>query len=296
MSADDAERATWRTGDATTLDALLAMADCSGEELREKGVPWYPHHGLDITGWGGLHSHDAHRVTIAPGGYQSSVFGTRRVVVEDGLSLEVDGDLNESIGGDGGDGSDTLTVEGNADVAFHHKTTLMNNGTVNRLWRGGIVRYVGMEGVICAGIYTQFLIGGSATMSAVNSGDVYGGCARFSGARVYIAGINYRSVENVSWASAAYIRNTFVTIEPVIGSPAARTERYGMLRMAARLAMLTCPFLEIGAGLVMLPVGIALAIAALARGTPAKPPSGNPRLRQRNVLMEFRTRGSEMLI
>ena len=278
----------WEPSGSNTLESLLAFADMPASEFASKGTPWEPGHQIQITGRGGMRSYDKRRVTIARSSYQSHVAGRRDEVIEGDYNLTVDGDHSVSVLS-----TDSLDVNGDMDWEFHEKLTIMS-GTVNRLWHNGVTRYVGMEGIICGGAFSKTFAAGSATICAVASGDVYGGCARVSASRLYIAGMNYRSAEAAIWQTGAYVRNTFVTLEPIIGSPADTKPESGIARMAAKLAMWTCPFLEIGAGVAMFPVGIAMAIKGLVAKKPPKPPSGAPRLRQRTVGVESRSRASEI--
>ncbi len=290
--ADSSKENEWQPTGNTTLDSLLAVTEWDRGDFQAKGTPWEPKHVLEIKAWGGLYSYDNRHVTIAPAGYRSQVSANRDVDITGDYTLESSGDLAVSIGDDGGSGRDKLTVEGNMDWSFHDKTTMMW-GTINRVWHGGVQRYVGMEGVICGGAFAKTFAGGAGSISALVSGDVYGGCARFSGSRVYLAGLNYRSADVASWMMGLYIRNTVVTIEPLVGPDTSSTRPVSTsaARMAGKIAMSLCPFLEIGIGLLGIPVGIALFVAGLVRKKPAKPPPTQPRYRNRvaGVMTVFRT-------
>ncbi len=181
-------------------------------------------------------------------------------------------------------GHDKLTVRGNASFKAKEKTIRMK-GVYQREWYGGIVRMAGMEGIICGGAFIRTHIGPSVTLSMLSTGDVYGGAARTSVLRSYIAAINYRSTDMAAWATYCYVRRTRFTIEPAINSPSKEPPKTGLMRKAGRLAMALCPFLDIGVGMVMMPKGIWGLIQTgyqFYKKKPGPPPSGPPRLRFRS--------------
>ena len=288
----------WVPAEGTTLDALLAVADWRQHKFEDEGTPWEPNYELEIKGLGGIHSRDKHRITIAPRLYQSYVTGDRTSDISGDYTMIGERDVVTTVGpvagSSKGTGHDKLTVKGDAEWTFHEKRTLMT-GTYNRRWEGRIDRFIGMEGVICGGVFTKTYVGAQSTLAGVFSGDVFGGCARFSASRNYLAGMNYRSADNAAWAAGIYVRGTAVTIEPAIGSPGAMMPASTAMATAARLALTVMPFLEIGIGLAMLPIGIVMAVAALVRRRPAAPLVGPPRLRNRTVGCEIRSNMSEMI-
>ena len=173
---------TWEPSGSNTLESLFAFADLPSSEFADKGTPWEPGHQLQITGWGGMRSYDKRRVTIARSSYESHVSGRRDEVIEGDYNVTVDDKYSVSVMSD-----DSLDVSGDMEWEFHEKLTLMS-GKINRLWHNGVARYIGMEGIICGGAFSKTFVAGSATICAVASGDVYGGCARTSASRVYIFG------------------------------------------------------------------------------------------------------------
>ena len=108
-----------------------------------------------------------------------------------------------------------------------------------------------------------------------------------TGARIYVAGLGYRSADSAAWAMGAYIRSTNFTIEPVIGSPSQTTPASKMSQKIGRIALGLCPFLEIGLGIVMLPIGLVSMLVNKIRGRKPQKPQGPPRMRTRTaVVME----------
>lgn len=277
------ESRTWEPGDAATLNALIAVADYSGSQLKSGGVPWLRNHQLDIVATGGLRSRSQRRVTVVPGSYSSYAKRALKMKVVGNHSSRFDHDLVSSVTGE-----DKLVVDGDADITIGERTTILT-GTVNRTWTGGIVRLVGMEGVICGGVYAQILAGMSSTVAALFSGDVYGGCGRVAVSRNYIAALGYRSADGpVSWAMGAYVRKTKFVLEPVLGSPGPDAPDKGVKRVAKLTAKIgggLCPFLEIFLGLGSLALLIPLKILAAVRkkmGKKKKPPTKLPRNRVRS--------------
>ena len=232
----------------------------------------------------------------------------------DEAALEVDGAVNVAIGptpksgGSGsassaasagttavipGFGEDKLDVTGTAAIHVGERMTLMN-GAIRRNWNGRVMRLAGMEGVICAGLWLRAFAGVSASMSALMSGDVYGGAARAAVARVQIGGFFYRSAELAGWAGIAHVRSTSVTIEPIIGSPTQHTPETKLWKKLGRLSLALCPFLDMAIGLITMPFNIAIAagtaIANKINKKPPRPPAGPPRLRTRTAA--YRSDGS----
>ena len=190
-------------------------------------------------------------------------------------------------------GDDKLAVTGNADFKVHERMTLLTgiNTRYERVWNGAIMRMAGMEGVICAGFYLRIIMPISATISALCTGDVYGGSARASLVRVNLAGLGYRSVEACVWAIGFYYRSTAFTIEPIIGTPTQHQPAKNIFRKIGRLMLALCPFLDLAVGafsffyqLLKTPFDLIYAGVRKALGVKkAKPPAGPPRSRVRTM-------------
>ncbi len=281
--------------DRTAIEraALTAVAAAAGQKIN--AAPWRPGQEIEIMGRGGLYDLERRRVQVAADAYYSQVLQTATLQVTGNYTEEISGNSVVSIGPrpvpEGQEppadpplatGNETLTVHGNAKVKFHERKTLLT-GAVNRVWTGAITRMVGMEGVIVGGVYACVQAAPAMHVSVLNSGDVYGGAARAAVARAYIAGIGYRSVDVSAWAIGAYIRATTFTIEPEIGSPSKTTSTKNTALKAAKILVALCPFLEIGVGVVMLPVALIMLIAAAVRKKPPKPLGGPPRTRLQTV-------------
>ena len=132
-------------------------------------------------------------------------------------------------------GRDKLVVRGEANMSAKDRLTLIS-GTYQRFWSGGIVKLAGMEGVICGGVFVRVHTGPSATIAVLCSGDVYGGAARASGVRTYVAAMNYRAAVAAAWACGAYVRSTSFTIEPVLGSPSQDAPTKNLAKKAGKIA------------------------------------------------------------
>ncbi len=283
---------TWEPDKATLLDSLIAVAGQPEWKRRlVTGSPWRAGHELTLSTMGGLKNLEQRRVMVFADGYRNYRRGNLAVDVSDRCEIGVDGDVRASIGPiDAGGGNaaanpglDELTVNGDADVRFEDRTTLIS-GAINRVWTGPVTRLAGMEGVICGGIFARVHAGPSMTAAAVVSGDVYGGAARASGARIYVAGMHYRAARTAHWVMpGAYVRTAGVVLEPLVGSPSGNTPAKSLAAKAAKLSVALCPFLEIGIGVVMLPVSLVRMIAGLVRKRPPRPVGGLPRTRTRLV-------------
>ena len=284
--------AGWTATADTTVDSLLAVAGWTEDELKERGKPWVPGHGIHYSGIGGMRIRDNRHVTIAVGGYTSHVGGDRTLEVEGDVTFDIDSDTMFSTGPSGA-GSDRLHVKGNMHWHAHDKL-IIGTGTVNRTWYGPVKRLVPMEGIICGGAYVKAFLGTSTTIGAFATGDVFGGAARTSASRTYVSGIGYRSTDNALWQLGLYARSTYVTLEPLIGSPSGTKPFNGsshVARMAARISMAVLPFLSILVGVITFPIALLLAIGALVSyldvrffaAPPPKPPPTLPRVRNRTV-------------
>ena len=295
----DPRRKQWISGVLEIGQTRHCWRTCSSMSPSGQSVHlWQPGYELSIQGLGGVINREKRKYTIVGHGWYANHVGGHRTLtagsqdnrcgerqtVQIARSKDT-GDLKTSWG------VDALTVKGDADVEYHSKT-LMMTGTINRLWNGGVVRMAAMEGIICGGSFVRVIASPSGTMSGLMSGDIYGGCARVSVARTYIALLHYRAAQVAVWATGAYVRNTTFTIEPIIGSPSSVTPKGDsgakMARLAriASAARMVCPLLDIAAGIISIPPAIAggifnLAKKATRKPNPIPPPSGPPRIRTR---------------
>ena len=293
---EDAEKTTpeaWRDKDKSILEALLRHVP------RETGLrPWQPGHGLHIQGLGGVVSKERRHFTILGHGTYASHIGGCRTLVADRQTIRTTKDSSMSIGrsDDAPDvdapwGRDSLTVDGDAEITFGSRLTLMS-GFIERNWNGGVMRLASMEGVICGGAFLRLIASPSATLSGLMTGDIYGGCARTAAVRSYLAVLHYRAAQAAAWAVGVYSRNATFVVEPLIGSPSAGgpvssiAEKLARLGKVLSVARMVCPPLDIFVGvLTAVPMGI-YALFKLVAGVIKKPipipPAGPPRVRNRN--------------
>lgn len=191
-------------------------------------------------------------------------------------------------------GRSRLNVAGKAHFHTRERMTMLAgiNNRYERVWNGAIMRLAGMEGVICAGFYMRILFPISMTLSAICSGDVYGGSVRASMVRLNMAGMGYRSVEACAWATGLHHQSTGFTIEPILGTPTQHQPAKNIFRKIGRLMMALCPFLDLAVGvfsflfqLLRAPFDAAMAGYNKLRGIKKKPkpPSGPPRSRIRTA-------------
>ena len=285
---------TWKQDKATLLDSLIGVADQPEWQRRlVTGSPWQAGYELTLSTMGNLKNLERRRVTVFPDGYRNYRKADLAVDVSGRCEIRVDGDQPVSVGpvdlgsDTGGTatnpGLDELTVNGDATMRFDERTTLIT-GAINRVWTGPVTRLAGMEGVICGGIFARVHAGPSMTASVLVTGDVYGGAARASGARIYVAGMHYRAAQTAHWLMpGAYVRNAGALLEPLLGSGSGNTPTKSLAGKVAKLGIALCPFLEMGIGVVMFPVAVTRLIAALVRKRPPKPAGGLPRTRTRTV-------------
>lgn len=195
-------------------------------------------------------------------------------------------------------GHDEMTVHGNLDWHVGGGKETKMHGHLVRDWSGGITRFIGMEGIICGGAFAKTFMGLSATMSGLQSGDVYGGCVRTSLTRIYITSMHYRSADAAMWNVGLMVRNAHSVIEPAARSQAQSTpESQNMRKLLAKLTLGACPFFEIGFGLfVGLPTGLVSMVRGLYKKTPKQPPSGPPRIRHRSVGYDMDTIIARLMI
>ena len=304
----DGSAASWRPGETPLLDGLMNVP--SWHLQPEKSV-WRPGYELNIHGFGGLVSRERRRYTLV--GHSGSFLnqtGRHRSLAADNHSSRVEKDRLVTIARpkktydiDAPWGLDRLAVEGDASYTIGTRTLLMS-GIVQRNWNGGVMRLASMEGIVCGGVMTRVIASPSATMSGLMTGDVYGGIARTSAVRTYLAVLQYRSAEKAAWALGVYVRNATFIIEPLVSAPVkekpsdAAKKMSRLARTASKVskvaaktvaaARMICPLVDIMAGVVMLPVaayGIISAIIAKIAGKPPAPPlpPGPPRVRNRTV-------------
>ena len=265
------------------LDVLLAPQTWVGE------MPWTPGYDLELRACGGAYLRDESRYTIAKESYKTFVSGNRSAEVANSQKLVVDYNLSDSI-----DGEDRLKVEGDANI--HAKERLIiGKGNINRLWEGGIVRLIGMEGVICGGLAEKFFFAGAVNLAPLVSGDVYGGGVHAAGIRMHMAGkMGYRSSERARWAAGVFIRSGTQTIEPIADSRQQNKMR-GSWAKAGRIGLGLCPILDILWGVGTAPIFLTIAIIGLAKSwkKPPPPPKGPPRVHNRTVGVVNQTRASD---
>ena len=265
--------------DPSPVEALLPFLEQREEAAGPEGDPWCGDDRLQVAAAGGLVQRERNTAVLARA-YTDTVAGSSRTAVGGDRARTIEGNASLDIEG----GTDALDVEGEAAIDFDERMVRMS-GTIEREWTGAITRMAGMEGVICGGAWTKVHAGPAMTVSALVTGDVYGACARFAGARVHVAGLHYRAARAAMWRTGAYVRSTAVVVEPLIGSPSQEAPAKSLARKAARImkgVSAVLPFVDIAAGIVALPVGIAMLIANTVRKKTPEPPAGPPRVRMRN--------------
>lgn len=289
----------WVPTKRTVLDSLVAVAD-GGEEGAEneensaaEPVPWQPGHALELSGYGGQRVLERRRVTAAADRYVSFVTGNLDMQIEGNYTSSYNGGIikikpEEAVEGEAEEGNqsasdkgrllqnavvtpgvDSLTVHGNADLTSGTRNFAMS-GSINRLWVGGITKVVGMEGVICGGTFLRTHAGPSATMSALCSGDVYGGAARVSAARIHMALLSYRSLDGIAWACGYWGRfSSFVIIPPIQTDDAKDGPLKKKAKWALKIAGGILPAIEIlwgvGSFLLMIPLLLIMGLCKLVR-------------------------------
>ena len=302
-SFDGAEPgASWRTANAPILDSLIERVPGSGEHR-----PWVAGHALHIRGYGGMVSRERRHYTILGNGDYASYVAGGRTLVADEQTVAVDSVSTTIARRDAADqdagipwGRDSLTVLGDAELTVGSRTVLMG-GIVQRNWNGGVMRLASMEGIICGGGFLRLIAGPSATLSALSTGDVYGGCARVAVVRTYLAVLQYRAAAVAAWAVGIYLRSASFVIEPIIGMPssggpvsntASKLARLGRALSAVRML---CPPLDILIGVAtFVPLGIYglyKLIAGIVKKPVPIPPVGPPKVRIRNAGMTQETFG-----
>lgn len=175
----------------------------------------------------------------------------------------------------------------------------MMSGTIDQSWEGSVTRLVGMEGVICGGAFVRTYAGVAATMASMVTGDVFGGCARASAARMHGAIMNFRSWEGASvWGIGCYVRKCTAVVEPAVGSVSQDASTKSRAAKLMKLATNVCPFV----GILMAPFAIVFGILGLIRSIKAKsllkipPPAGPPRVLTRTTGVTTRSAASELTV
>ena len=306
FEANDAPE-SWRPAGTSILNGLMQQVPTATDHH-----PWQAGHELHMQGLGGLvDKANRHFTLVGQGEYANHIGGCRKIVAEV-QSIETHRHLTVSIGkgesapeADVPWGRDSLTVDGDAEMSFGSRT-LMMSGFVTRNWNGGVMRLASMEGVICGGAFLRLIASPSATLSGLMTGDVYGGCARVSTVRTYLAVLHYRAAAAAAWTMGVYVRNATFTIEPVVGVLSQAKPVSDIGRILARLgkmleiARMLCPVLDIFGGVLSaIPMGIYALIALIAGivKTPNPlPMAGPPRLRQMNVGVRVENYGAFLAV
>ena len=264
--------------------------------------------GLDIRGLGGLVSRDQRHYTLVGAGEYANHVGGSRTLVANHQGIRTTKELRTNIGGavaadqPGRGGRDSLTVAGDAEITFGARLVMMS-GIVNRRWNGGVMRLASMEGVICGGGFLRLIASPSATLSGLNTGDVYGGCARVSVVRSYLAVLQYRAAQTALWAMGVYNRTATFVVEPLVGAPSANPASNAASKLARlgrtfEWARMVCPPLDILVGVTTLvPLGVYSLYRLISNAIKkpvAAPPSGPPRIRNQNAAVRVQAYQSEV--
>ena len=291
-------------------DADTAIVNALLEHLRSETDPplWRPGLGLDVRGLGGLVSGDRRYYTLVGAGEYANHVGGSRTLAANNQSIRTTRELRTHIGGafapnqSGSKGRDSLTVDGDAEITFGARLVMMS-GIVNRRWNGGVMRLASLEGVICGGGFLRLIASPSATLSGLNTGDVYGGCARVSVVRSYLAVLQYRAAQTARWVMGVYNRTATFVVEPVVGTPSANPQTNAASKLARlgrtfQWARMVCPPLDILVGVgTLVPFGVYSLyrlISSAIKKPIAAPPTGPPRIRNQNVGVRIEAYQSEV--
>ena len=300
----DRNSTAWQSNSgSSTLESLLEVVDASNKHLGMNGIPWRAGHELIITGQGGLYDREDRRVSLVRGTYTNEVTKNSISDIRGGYSFKSDATLSltigptantETVAGSGIIGLDSLTVDGNANVSANDKMITILNAPINRIWKGGISRVAGMEGVICAGYYSRIYAGAILSICPLISGDVYGGCARFAGARISMAILNYRSVDACIWNTQFLNLKTKTTfIPPLVRKKPPISKKKWLFKGILG----ACPFFEILLGILSIPVAIfslILSMSMKAYNKIKKIISPTPRISAENSPVTAETVKTEM--
>ena len=299
---------SWRRKGQSRAEGLVTGAADERPPADERAHPWTPGLHMDVRARGALVSRDRelHR-TVGHGGYANQVYGNRhvksgfehsvfskdRVVVVQGME-----GLGSDILPDVRFGRDKLDVAEDAVLKFRARTTLMS-GTLTRRYLGGFIKAAPMEGVICGGALVRTIGGPSASLSALSSGDVYGGATRVALARTRIGLLHYRAAVGAAWSSVFYGRTADFMIEPLVSIRQAGPKGK-ILSKLARLSKvldgvrMVCPLVDIASGVLGLLGGLGYGLFKLIRnkvkGKPPPPATETvPRIRNTQALIRPET-------
>ena len=296
--AGDNLAGSWRGEGQSRAEGLVTGATEDRRPGDERTHPWTPGLHMDVRARGALVSRDreVHR-SIGHGGYANQVYGNRHVksgfehsVYSKDRTVVVQGmeGLGSDILPDVRFGRDTLDVVEDAVLEWKARTTLMS-GTLTRRYLGGFIKAAPMEGVICGGTLVRTIGGPSANLSALCTGDVYGGAARVALSRTRIGLLHYRAAVGAAWSSVFCGRMADFVIEPLVSVRQAGP-RSNVARKLARLGKvlnvvrMVCPLVDIASGVIGLVGALGYGLFKLIRnkvkGKPPPPATESvPRLR-----------------
>ena len=299
---------SWRRRWQSRAEGLVTGAADKRPSGDERTHPWTPGLHMDVRARGALVSRDreVHR-SVGHGGYANQVYGNRHVksgfehsVFNKDRTVVVQGmeGLGSDILPDVRFGRDTLDVAEDATLKFRARTTLMS-GTLTRRYLGGFIKAAPMEGVICGGALVRAIGGPSASLSLLNSGDVYGGAARASLARTRIGLLHYRAAVGAAWSSVFFGRVADFVIEPLVsvrqtGPTSNVARKLGRLAKVFGVVRMVCPLADIAAGVVGLVGALGFGLFRLIRnkvkGKPPPPATETvPRFRNTQALIRSDT-------
>ena len=289
---------SWRGKRQSRAEGLTGAAEKRSQE-DGRTDPWTPGLHMDVRTRGALVSRDRelHR-SVGHGGYANQVYGNRHVksgfehsVFSRDRTVVVRGmvGLGSDILPDVRFGRDMLDVAEDAVLEWKARTTLMS-GTLTRRYLGGFIKAAPMEGVICGGALVRTIGGPSANLSALCSGDVYGGAARVAAlSRTRIGLLHYRAAVGAAWSSVFYGRMADFVIQPLVsvrqtGPQSSVARKLGRLAKVFGVVRMLCPLADIAAGVIGLVGGLGYGLFKLIRnkvkGKPPPPATETvPRLR-----------------
>ena len=289
---------SWRARGQSRAEGLVTGATWKRLAVDQRSHPWTPGLHMEVRARGALVSRDRelHRI-VGHGGYANQVYGNRQVksgfehsVCSKDRTVVVQGmeGLGSDILPDVRFGRDTLDVAEDAVLKWRARTTLMS-GTLTRRYLGGFIKAAPMEGVICGGSLVRTIGGPSANLSALCSGDVYGGAARVALARTRIGLLHYRAAVGAAWSSIFYGRAADFVIEPLVsvrqtGPQSNVARKLGRLAKVLNVVRMVCPLVDIASGVIGLVGGLGYGLFKLIRnkvkGKPPPPATETmPRLR-----------------
>ena len=286
-AVDEYLTGSWRRRGQSRAEGLVTGTTDPRLPEDERSHPWTPGLHMDVRARGALVSRDreVHR-TVGHGGYANQVYGNRHVksgfehsVYSKDRTVVVQGmeGLGSDILPDVRFGRDKLDVAEDAVLKWKARTTLMS-GTLTRRYLGGFIKAAPMEGVICGGALVRTIGGPSASLSALCSGDVYGGAARVALARTRIGLLHYRAAVGAAWSSVFYGRTADFVIEPLVsvrqtGPQSNVARKLGRLAKVFGVVRMLCPLADIAAGVIGLVGGLGYGLFKLIRNkVKGKPP------------------------